>query len=69
MQIKAFLEDNFDLTIDSMETHLLEVPRFDSLSLIELMALLEQHGATISLDDVMAAENLQVLETKINASL
>ncbi|EFI84694.1 Uncharacterised protein [Listeria grayi] len=69
MQIKAFLEDNFDVTIDSMETHLLEVPRFDSLSLIELMALLEQHGATISLDDVMAAENLQVLETKINASL
>lgn len=69
MQIKAFLEDNFDVTIDSMETHLLEVPRFDSLSLIELMALLEQHGATISLDDVMAAENLQVLETKINASV
>lgn len=69
MQIKAFLENNFDVTIDSLETHLLEVPRFDSLSLIELMALLEQHGATISLDDVMAAENLQVLEAKINASL
>lgn len=69
MQIKPFLEDNFDVTVDSLDIRLLELPKFDSLSLIELMALLEQQGAAISLDEVMDAENLQELEAKINAAL
>jgi len=66
MSIKKILEENFNVTIDSLEENLLEVSGFDSMNVIEFITILEGKGIILDFDDILEAKNLKELEDKIN---
>ena len=62
-QIKALFADKLNLDVPSVETDLIETGLLDSLSLVELLAQLEQtFNVSISLDE-LDLDNFRSLES------